>query len=657
MRPRLMSPERTESFRRLAWTTAGLTAALGPHLLRLEPWVTAFVLGVAAWRLVAEHRDWRLPSTLVRGLVALAATIGVFLSYATIAGLDGGTALLALMSALKLLETKNARDHTVLIFIGLFLCLASFLYAQDVVTAAWVLPTVWLLAAALLRVSLRGLGGPPPRPFRTTGAMLLKAAPLALVLFVFFPRFAGSFWGAPSSERAQTGLTEEMSPGDISDLTQNDIVAFRVRFKGGEPPPPRERYWRALTLNQFDGYTWRRGDSQSFYPPVVNHSGSPIEYTVTMEATAQQMLFTLDLVESWTPGLAVQSWDFSLRSRRPINAVLRYDARSYGDYRAGVELSRSLENLSLQLPPGRNPRTLELASRMRAAAGSDATYLQSVLDLFREQEFYYTLTPPGLSRNSVDDFLFNTRRGFCGHFASAFTMMARAAGIPARVVGGYQGGDWNPLGGYLIVRQSHAHAWSEVWLPERGWTRVDPTTAVAPERIERGIDASFAGSEALPGALRRESDFLWQAGMLWDNLNAEWNDWVVQFDRAAQESVLSRLGFDDPDWRAFATALAVGLGIAVGILVLWLAIELRPRAMDPAAAAYRRFQNRLARRGIERAASEAPRDFAQRVRRLRPDLALPALAITEAYLRLRYGPMPVASDLRLLRALVTRFRP
>jgi transglutaminase-like putative cysteine protease len=657
MRPRLMSPERTESFRRLAWTTAGLTAALGPHLLRLEPWVTAFVLGVAAWRLVAEHRDWRLPSTLVRGLVALAATIGVFLSYATIAGLDGGTALLALMSALKLLETKNARDHTVLIFIGWFLCLASFLYAQDVVTAAWVLPTVWLLAAALLRVSLRGLGGPPPRPFRTTGAMLLKAAPLALVLFVFFPRFAGSFWGAPSSERAQTGLTEEMSPGDISDLTQNDIVAFRVRFKGGEPPPPRERYWRALTLNQFDGYTWRRGDSQSFYPPVVNHSGSPIEYTVTMEATAQQMLFTLDLVESWTPGLAVQSWDFSLRSRRPINAVLRYDARSYGDYRAGVELSRSLENLSLQLPPGRNPRTLELASRMRAAAGSDATYLQSVLDLFREQEFYYTLTPPGLARNSVDDFLFNTRQGFCGHYASAFTTMARAAGIPARVVAGYQGGDWNPLGGYLIVRQSHAHAWSEVWLPERGWTRVDPTTAVAPERIERGIDASFAGSEALPGALRRESDFLWQAGMLWDNLNAEWNDWVVQFDRAAQESVLSRLGFDDPDWRAFATALAVGLGIAVGILVLWLAIELRPRAMDPAAAAYRRFQNRLARRGIERAASEAPRDFAQRVRRLRPDLALPALAITEAYLRLRYGPMPVASDLRLLRALVTRFRP
>jgi len=651
-----MSPERTEDFRRLAWTTAGLAAALAPHLLRLTPWVTAFVLGAVAWRLAAERRGWRLPSTWVRGLITLGVTIGVIASYATITGLDGGTALLALMSALKLLETRNARDQTVLIFIGWFLCLAAFLYAQDVATAAWVLPTVWLLAAALLRVSLRGRDGPPPRPFRTTGAMLLKAAPVALVLFVFFPRFGGSFWGAPSSERAQTGLTEEMSPGDISDLTQNDVVAFRVRFADGQPPPPRERYWRALTLNEFDGYTWRRGPPL-FERPQGRPLGGPVEYTVTMEPTAQQMLFALDLVQSWTPGLAEQSWDFSLRARRPINTVLRYDARSNTEFRAGVALSRDLQNQALQVPEGRNPRALELAARLRAGADSDAAYLQSILDLFREQEFYYTLTPPGLAKNSVDDFLFNTRQGFCSHYASAFTTMARAAGIPARVVAGYQGGDWNPLGGYLIVRQSHAHAWSEVWLEGRGWTRVDPTAAVAPERIERGFEAAFAESEALPGALRRESEFFWQAGMLWDNLNAEWNDWVVQFDRARQESVLSGLGFDNPGWHAFATALAVGLGIAGGLLVLWLAWELRPRDTDPAVAAYRRFQRRLARRGIERAPAEAPRDFAQRVRRLRPDVALPALAITETYLRLRYGPAPAPADLRLLQALVMRFKP
>jgi transglutaminase-like putative cysteine protease len=650
-----MSPEREDAFRRLAWATAGLVAALGPHLLRLRPWVSAFVLGACAWRLAAERLGWRLPGTLLRGFVAVAVTGGVLLSYSTITGLDGGTALLALMSALKLLETRGARDQTILIFIGWFLCLASFLYAQDVVTAAWVLPTVWLLAAALLRVSRRGRDGPAIGPFRTTGAMLLKAAPVALVLFAFFPRFAGSFWGAPSSERALTGLAEDMSPGDISDLTQNDVVAFRVRFDG-ELPPRRERYWRGVVLSDFDGYTWRRGSLQYFRRPRVRTEGTPVDYTVTLEPTGQQMLFALDMVGDWTPGIADQSWDFSLRTRRPIHAVVRYHARSHTDYQAGPELERSLENLNLQLPPNRNPRALRLAREMRAAAASDAAFMRAVLERFRNEDFRYTLTPPGLSRDSVDDFLFDTRQGFCGHFASAFTTLMRAAGIPARVVGGYQGGDWNPIGGYLIVRQSHAHAWSEVWLPGRGWIRIDPTAAVAPERVERGIEASFAGSELLPGALMRNSEFLWQAGMLWDRMNAAWNDWVVNFDLATQESMLTDLGFDDPDWRAFATALVIGLAVGFAILAAWLAFERRPRALDPAAAAYGRFLKRLARRGIEPAVAEAPRAFAQRVRRLRPDLSVPALAITETYLRVRYGPEPAAADLERLRSQVARFR-
>jgi transglutaminase-like putative cysteine protease len=560
------------------------------------------------------------------------------------------------MSALKLLETRSPRDHTVLIFIGWFLCLASFLYAQDIQTAAWALPTVWLLAAALLRVARRGHGGPALRPFRTTGAMLLKAAPVALVLFFFFPRVEGNFWGAPSAERALSGLTEEMSPGDISDLTLNDVVAFRVRFEG-DPPPPPLRYWRGTVLSVFDGYTWSRGEAQYYRRPAVEPAGAPIDYTVTLEPTGQYMLFALEMVDRWSPGIAAQSWDLGLRTRKPVNAVMRYEARSFPRYRAGDALSAATRNASLQLPPGRNPRTAALAARMRAEAGSDAAYVRAVLGMFREQDFYYTLTPPGLARDSVDDFLFNTRQGFCGHFASAFTTMMRAAGIPARVVAGYQGGDWNPLGGYLIVRQSHAHAWSEIWVDRRGWTRVDPTAAVAPERVERGIEASFAESELLPGAMMRDSPLLWRAAMLWDNLNAEWNDWVVQFDRAMQNEILLDLGFDDPDWRAFAAALGLGLAIAVAIVFAWLAFEFRPRRPDAVTAVYRRFTKRLARRGIEPAVGEAPRDFAQRVRYLRPDLGVATLAITEAYLRLRYGPAPTADDLRLLHVLVGRFRP
>jgi transglutaminase-like putative cysteine protease len=363
------------------------------------------------------------------------------------------------------------------------------------------------------------------------------------------------------------------------------------------------------------------------------------------------------MVESWTAGLARQSWDFSLRTRNAINAVLQYDARSYPSHRAGIELSASLRHRSLQLPGGRNPQSAEFARTLRASTGSDAEFVQAALDLFRDQDFYYTLTPPGLARDSVDDFLFNTRQGFCGHYASAFTMLMRAAGIPARVVAGYQGGDWNPIGSYMIVRQSHAHAWSEIWLAGSGWRRVDPTAVIAPDRIERGSEAAFQGSELLPGGLMRDSQFWWQAGMIWDNVNARWNDWIVRFDRATQDELLHDLGFDEPDWRHFGLVLGAGLALAIGILFLWLAWEFRPRRGDPALRTYRRFIARLERRGIENATGEAPRDFAHRIRKLRPDLGVKALAITETYLRLRYLPEPSAGDLRQLRNLVGRFRP
>jgi transglutaminase-like putative cysteine protease len=648
--------DRPDEFRRLAWTMGGLLAALAPHLLHLQPWVTAFVLAIATWRLVAERRGWRLPGTITRAVIAAGVTAGVFFSYATITGLDGGTALLALMSALKLLETRTPRDHVVLIFIGWFLCLASFLYAQDIATVAWVLPTVWLLAAALLPAARAGSDGLPLAPFRTTGAMLLKAAPVALVLFLFFPRIAGSFWGAPSTERALSGLTEEMSPGDISDLTLNDVVAFRVRF-AGPLPAPALRYWRGPVLTEFDGYTWSRGGSQFLFRPPVRHLGAPFEYTVTLEPTGQSMLFALDMVESWTPGLALQAWDYQLRTRRPVNSVLQYEARSHTRYVAGREISAAVRNRNLQLPAGRNPRTLELAERMRGEAADDRAYLRAVLDMFRQQDFHYTLTPPGLDRDSIDDFLLNTRQGFCGHYASAFATMMRAAGIPARVVGGYQGGEWNPVGGYLIVRQSHAHAWTELWLPDSGWKRIDPTAAIAPERIERGIQPALAAGDVIGGSLMQDSALWFRARMIWDNVGANWNDWVVRFDRLRQEQLLTKLGFTDPGWGDIAIALGAGLAIALTALFAWLAIEYRPRRSDPAAACYHRFTVRLARRGLESGVGETPRDYAKRVRHLRPDLGTRALAITELYLRLRYLPLPAVADLRALRSLVARFRP
>jgi len=648
-------PSGGEGLRRLAWTIGGLAAAVAPHVAHLRPWVTGLALGIALWRLLAEQRGWRLPGRWIRAAVALAATAAIAVGYRALTGLDAGTALLVLMASLKLLETRSPRDHVVLVFIGWFLCLATFLYRQDLAAVAWVVPAAWLLSASLLNVSRSGTSRERLRPFRQTGSMLLKALLLAAVMFVFFPRVAGQFWGAPSRERAMTGLSEEVSPGDISELTLNDTVAFRVRFDG-EVPPPVERYWRGPVMTEFDGFTWSRPRAQAYFKPPVEPLGPPVSYTVTLEPTGQRMLFALDLVSEWPESMARQSWDYQLWSPRPVDAVVQYRAASHTRYRAGTELSAALRNRHLQLPPDRNARARELALGMRAAAGSDEAFIDDVLQMFRAEAFYYTLTPPRLERDSVDDFLFNTRRGFCGHFASAFTSMMRAAGLPARVVAGYQGGDWNPVGGYLIVRQSHAHAWSEVWLAGRGWTRVDPTAAVAPERVERGLDAALPENEPVPGRLLRRSELLWQAQLLWDNVNARWNDWIVRYSGEQQERLLEQMGFERPDWRQLGFLLGAGLAAGLALLSAWLAWEFRPRREDPAARDYRRFVVRLARRGIEKAPWEAPRDFLRRVARHRPDLAAQAAEITEAYLRLRYGPSAGPGEARRLGALVRAFR-
>ena len=447
-----------------------------------------------------------------------------------------------------------------------------------------------------------------------------------------------------------------MSPGDFSELSISDTVAFRVRFDG-PVPPHRALYWRGTVLTEFDGFRWSRAALRAYVMPAVEMLGEPVSYLVTLEPTGQRMLLALDMVESWPRRLARQSTDWQLLTRLPINAVVQYEVSSHPEYRAGLQLTTAMRRPHLRLPDDRNPRSRALAQAMRAEATDDLGFVGAVLRMFREQEFFYTLTPPRLERDSVDDFLFNTRSGFCGHYASSFTSLMRAAGIPARVVGGYQGGDWNPVGGYLIVRQSHAHAWSEVWLEGRGWVRVDPTAAVAPERIERGLDAAMPAGEPVPGRLLRRSELLWQARLVWDNVNARWNDWVVRFSQERQARLLEGLGFEETDWRQLGWLLGAGLAASFLLLSAWLAWEFRPPPVDAATRCYRVFTARLARRGIVRPAHEAPRDFLQRVLRFRPDLRRQATAITELYLRVRYEPAPAPADLDRLRLLVRHFRP
>lgn len=634
----------------LPWSIAALGGALLPHLATLPLWVT-LVFGVCAgWRWHVELRRGRLPTRLVRTLFALVSFVCVLAAYRGINGVGPGTSLLVVMAALKLLETRSRRDQIVLLFIALFLVLAACLKGQAIWSLPYIVAAVWLIGAAWVNVARFGAALPPRRAAAASARLLGQALPVMLALWVLFPRVPGPFWAIPTAEGGGvSGLDETMSPGDISALGLSSEVAFRVRFEG-EPPPPAARYWRGIVLHRYDGRTWS-GSEPGFWmlgESSVETAGEPYTYTVTLEPTHQHRLFTLEMARWWDAERVFMSAQHELmRRRRPIDELLAYRVRSYPAYRIDADLKRRYRDYYRRLPAN-NPEAAAFAARLRAEAGDEAAFVRRVLEHFRNQPFHYTLQPPPLGSDPVDEFLFGTRRGFCEHYAAAFTVLARAAGIPARVVAGYQGGEINPHGNYMIVRQSDAHAWAEVWLAGRGWVRVDPTAAVAPERIEQGADAAFA---RLGIGGYRELAWVSRAVLVWDSLNARWNDWVLGYGPDAQRDFLRWLGMDDPRWEKLVTLLVAILGIAMGALALWLAWRYRPPPADAAARLYRRFAARL---GLSPRTGEAPLAFAERAARARPSLAPDIGRISRLYLRARYAE-PAA--LETLREAVRRFRP
>lgn len=639
----------------LAWTLASLVLAVALHVDHLPFWAVGAFAVLVTWRALIGLRRRRLPPRLLRSVAVILVLAAVLVSFRTINGVDAGTVMLALMAGLKLLETRTTRDHRVLLLIAYFLVLASFLYDQQF----WKLPlvafVVWFITATLLKVADESAAFAPRAALRLSARVLLQATPLMLILFLLFPRVPGPFWSLPRAERAVTGLSEEMSPGDISELTLTSDVAFRVRFDG-RPPPPPARYWRGPVLHDFDGDTWRRTRGVFHRMEPVELSGPAYDYSLMLEPTERSWVFALDLPEAWPSRGIFQTYDYQLQSVATIDEPVTLHLRSRSQYIAGTHLSRTLLRRDTRLPTDRNARSLELARQMRAAAANDTAYIRDVLTMFREQEFVYTLTPPKLDLDSVDDFLFNTRSGFCGHYASAFTALMRGAGIPARVVTGYQGGEFNRLAGYYIVRQSDAHAWSEVWLEDRGWIRVDPTAAVAPERIERGRMDTAGANELVTDRLLRQYPWLRDVRFAWDAANTLWREQVIEFNARSQERLLEWLGIPEPDWRALGILLAAGFALALGVLGWQLARELRFHGPDPVRRSYERFCRQLERHGLKRKLHEGALDFAARVRNARPDLAAECDRITRLYLDLRYGNLASAAALSELVRRVRAFR-
>ncbi len=630
--PHPLSPElRALSARDLAGLVIALLIVIAPHALRAPLWLTALTLALYAWRAAALAEPRLLPAPWLLLVVVAAAMLGVWAEYRTLFGRTQGIILLMVFSGLKLLETRNHRDATLLAFLACILVITNFLYTQSI-------PTALAMCAALIVITATLVGfNAPQRPARacarSAALLLAHAVPAALVLFVLFPRVPGPLWGLPQDAYSGlTGLSETMSPGNLSQLAQSDAIAFRAEFQGEAPRRP-ELYWRGPVLWEFDGRTWRMGDSAlgRFEPPRGERR---FAYSVVLEAHNRNWLFALETVASLPPRARYLD-DGQLLAPGAIRQRIRYELVSVADAAPVPRETRAVLQRALALPDGFNPRAHTLAAQWRRDSATDAEVLARAIEYLRRERFEYTLEPPLLGRDPVDEFLFVTRAGFCEHFASAFVVLMRAAGVPARVVTGYQGGDLNPVDRYVTVRQSDAHAWTEVYLQGRGWLRVDPTAAAVPGRVEAGMARAMPEGALLPLLMRPQLEWLRSVRYRWEALAHQWNLWVLGYNPERQRELASLLGLKNADWRSLTATLFTILGVFTILLLAWSwRRSLRP---DPVQRAWRAFCRKLGAQGLERAPSEGPRDYASRAAARLPAAGKAIERIGALYLELRYG--------------------
>lgn len=649
----------------LRWLLVAGAVVVVPHALVLPPWTLCIFLAAAGWAYLIGRYHVYHPGRVLRTVLALAVIAGIYRHYGTVLGRDPGLALLVSLLGLKFLEVRDQRDASLLLFLYYLVLLGSFLYEQSLWLGAYALLATVINSAALIQLN-------QPRSLilsqqlKLAGTMVAKALPVMLVMYLFFPRIQGTLWGVPvDAYSGLTGIPEVMRPGSINHLSESSDIAFRVYFDAA-PPAATALYWRARVLWETDGSAWRRGGVQALAPQSFEPLGDPIGYRVILEPSNKPWLVALDLPATVPEGARVAP-GYVLEHPTPVRERHEYRMRSYVRYDTGA-LTNAERAYAVQLPAV-GARVRDLVERWQQQAREPADVVRAALQHFRDEQFVYTLQPPLLGADPVDEFLFETRRGFCEHYAAAFVTLMRVAGIPSRVVVGYQGGEFNATGGYLVVRQSEAHAWAEVWLPARGWVRTDPTAAVAPERIELGIDAvrrltargmalgnlpasQLANALALGGWLPRT----WlHTRQYWDYVNISWYRYITDYTPQRQQRVLAVLGLERFSWTSIlllASAIVGALLLAYGVLLL------RPmRREDPVQRLYRRFCRKFSRAGLARAPHEGALVFTERVLRARPELRTTIEPVTRRYVRLRYGRAAVSADeLRRLRRDIAAVR-
>ncbi len=631
----------------ILWVIAALGISMLPQLIGMPVLVVAIALLPIVWRLLAQFRNWKPMSIWLRVLATAFAVTALFLTYGQLLGRRIAVSMLLLMLSLKLLETFRIRDARIVASLSLFLCATQFLFHQGIPMIVYFIACLLSTLTALMYLqrqeafaNLRNIPETGRSLFSELGfglRLMLLALPVGLALFLLFPRWVSPLWGVPEDALdARSGLSDSMTPGSIQSLYMDDSPAFRAAFEG--PVPSRgELYWRGPVFWDFDGRRWRGNylgrtiDATTKPDP----GKAPFRYSVQMEPTEQSWLFALDY-PALEPRGASLSMDYQLITRQPITQLRNYVMASDPDFVDTPQLGLTMRGAALELPVGFNPRTAKMVAGWRRETNSDAAIIRRALAHFNQEQFHYTLNPPLLNRNTIDEFLFDTRRGFCEHYASAFTVMMRMAGIPARIVTGYQGGWYSEMGSYVLVRQSDAHAWSEVWIRGTGWRRVDPTAAVAPERVERG-----AMSLAIPR--RHILDFEWLRDVrnTLDLLQRGWNSWVIAFDSDRQSRLFTVFGWGIFDSAKLVIAMGVTLLVAGAAIFMIMPLLLRfrsSRKQDPLVRLWQKFITKLANAGLDPQPSMGPAEIAAMASAQLSYAADVIYRITELYTFCRYSP-------------------
>ncbi|MDR2506753.1 MAG: lytic murein transglycosylase B [Candidatus Accumulibacter sp.] len=617
------------------WILTAIVATAAPHAIHLPAWITFLCAVILIWNAwLWKNKTPCRPA--LPAFFALSGIAGILMEYRTLFGRDPGVALLFLLIALKPLEMRGRRDSIFIIMLGFFLLLTHYFYSQNIFTGLWLLVAIWLLVATLLRL----YGGKQPlrRIFSYAGILFAQAFPFMLILFLLFPRVQGPLWGLPKDARAGlTGLSDTLAPGSLDDLIQSGEIAFRVKFQDDDIPEKSSLYWRGPVFTDYDGKMWR---ARPFF--LLGRGKAPsadghkiYRYVTTLEPHNQRWILPLDMPVS-APENSILTSAFETVVRERVGMRAQYHFDSIVDYTINVREDPLILREALHLPQNLNPRTREFAADLKRRFVSPERISSAALLHFREEPFSYTLQPPLLlDANMIDQFLFETRSGFCEHYAAAYAFIMRSAGVPARVVTGYQGGEINPVDGYLTVRQSDAHAWTEIWIEGKGWRRVDPTAYVAPSRIEQGINAALPENDPLPALVRLDSSWLRDMRNRWEAANNAWNQWILGYNPQRQRDVLSRIGLNEPDWKKMMMTLGVLCGIALSLVALWTLHQ--RKSATPGQQAWQRFCDRLARRGIRRFDWEGPLAFAERAGHAWPEIAALAHEAARCYAEIHYG--------------------